>query len=306
MFDPIISDDRKYVANMFKKGWMIDDLNIRDEIMMDFVTDIDINAIRFWYPLTRDIYELMDITSKSTFINKSLEFHKKRALSEATSIPLIFINPELIYKESRRPITDMTSFKQPISIVSPNKIPVTRYATSMSGRLFSTITLDPSGTEYIGTFYYYEKESTTFLSYNTSMTFRNKYHCLITLDINNKYKYLRDFMEEDKFFMSWHNGVLSNDLLMTPLQACELRRWTGGIYTEEFALALPQVPHYAGHYLTLYAKEDILDQAICQLGRDNGIDIIILTDMVGSFKVVTEVLDTRDRLVSFSSLIYND
>jgi len=93
---------------------------------------------------------------------------------------------------------------------------------------------------------------------------------------------------------------------MTPLQAYKIRTLTGGMYTQEFVESLPQVNHYAGHYLSLYAKEDDLDQAICQLGRDHGIDIIILTHMIDSFKIVTEVLDTKDRLISFGSLIYTN
>ena len=62
--------------------------------------------------------------------------------------------------------------------------------------------------------------------------------------------------------------------------------------------------HYAGQYLHLYAAEDELDQPLCILGRKHNIDIIILENMVGSHLIITEILDTRDRMDSFSSLLY--
>src|SRR5438132_6936899 len=74
--------------------------------------------------------------------------------------------------------------------------------------------------------------------------------------------------------------------------------------TKEFADSLPQVPHYAGTYIGLYALEDKLDQPLCLLGREYNLDVIILRNMVGSHQVVTEVLDTRTREESFKSLIY--
>ncbi len=57
--------------------------------------------------------------------------------------------------------------------------------------------------------------------------------------------------------------------------------------------------------LGLYAAEDDLDQHLCNLGKLCNIDVIILTDMVGSHQIVTEVLDTRPRNVSFGSLKYS-
>ena len=65
------------------------------------------------------------------------------------------------------------------------------------------------------------------------------------------------------------------------------------------------VNKYVGRFLGLYAKEDDFDQSICIAVRAKSIDIIILTDMIGSHQVVTEILDTRERSVSFKSLLYN-
>ena len=39
-------------------------------------------------------------------------------------------------------------------------------------------------------------------------------------------------------------------------------------------------------------------------GKERGLDVIVLTHMVGMYQVVTEILDTRSRAESFNSLLY--
>lgn len=51
---------------------------------------------------------------------------------------------------------------------------------------------------------------------------------------------------------------------------------------------------YCGMLLNLYAEEDELDQPLCRMASKLCYDIVILTHMVGSHQVVTEVLDTRN------------
>lgn len=74
---------------------------------------------------------------------------------------------------------------------------------------------------------------------------------------------------------------------------------TGEIFTQEEVDALPPVKFYVGEQLKLRADEDDFDQPICLAGKKKDIDIIILTHIVGSRQVVTEVLDTKDRSDSF-------
>ncbi len=56
--------------------------------------------------------------------------------------------------------------------------------------------------------------------------------------------------------------------------------------------------------LHLYAIEDSLDTEICKAAAVKGIDIVIFTHMTGSYQVVSELVDTRERLSSFEHLIY--
>ncbi len=57
------------------------------------------------------------------------------------------------------------------------------------------------------------------------------------------------------------------------------------------------------HYIKeLYADEDRFDQPLCTLARHVGIDCLILTHMVGKTRLVTEILDTRDRTESYAAI----
>ena len=57
-------------------------------------------------------------------------------------------------------------------------------------------------------------------------------------------------------------------------------------------------------YFDLYGLEDVWDQPLCVGASKAGYDIVVLENMVGKYQVVTEVLDTRSREDSFSSLLY--
>lgn len=54
---------------------------------------------------------------------------------------------------------------------------------------------------------------------------------------------------------------------------------------------LPQTKRYVGY------------QEICLDGKQIGLDIIVLTHMIGLYQVVTEMLDTRNRDECFASLV---
>jgi hypothetical protein len=99
-------------------------------------------------------------------------------------------------------------------------------------------------------------------------------------------------LDEHENLRLYIEGVTPPDLRLTPQQLGA---------TDPSILPTKE---YAGVFLGLYALEDDLDQPLCNLASEKGIDIIILTHMVGSHQVVSEVLDTRDRSDSFSSLLF--
>jgi hypothetical protein len=189
--------------------------------------------------------------------------------------------------------------------------PVTRYATGMSKGLFynKDANKTESQKEYCGTFYYLQPGSLTLLSFRAgrSRSFFNKLSAMLHFDRNHpSVKELIDtYYNEYPYLRMYNEGKLPPDLMMTPNEVIGLPE--APIYdawSDDRVNTLPQRRSYAGPYLGLYAMEDLFDQPICVEASKSGIDVMLLTNMVGSFQVVSEVLDTRSRTDSFSSLVY--
>lgn len=258
----------------------------------------DMRVIEFWSTKKDVTIFTNNLRDEMNWRYKTLETLKREAVERASSIALKMYAPELLYKESNRPITDMSLFRSPLSLtckredIVASKIaiegeawqiaPVTRYALGMSkGLYYSDDTLP---VDICGTSYYMEPKSTTLLAYKTSLKAFNKTNACRKLGVRTEaYSEIEDHIE----------GDLPLDLMMTPEE-------TGN----EDGANLPPVPHYAAEYLGLYAAEDHLDQPLCIAARNAGYDIVVLENMVGSFQIVTEVLDTRSREDSFKSLVY--
>lgn len=205
--------------------------------------------------------------------------------------------PDLVYP-SGRPITDMALFRNtnsnrvPISDIKDGKwmewsvIPVTRYANGMSGALFYKTQGD-----YCGTFYYNEPNSTTFLAYKRAFRSFNKSTAMAALSKKCPHTLRQEFVtnaaipidSNDRELLAHANGELPRDLI---LEMNGIKFYGGAI---EYGL---------------YAAEDKFDQPLCKLAAKLGYDIVILEAMVGSFQIVTEVLDVRSRKDSFLSLVF--
>ena len=254
--------------------------------------------------------------NNTTWYYSTLETHKKNGVQKAISLPLMYLAPHLVYNGSKRPKTDMDLFRSPVStVISTDKIinnqitlngevwnciPVSRYGQGMSKGMYHTEE-DEEFTEeqFCGTFYYYEPESTTFLAYKTSRTYFNKSDALDKLG--------QEFDDEligyiDGFLQMHMNGEIPPDLKLTPKEYIRIFEDKEQFYTP----TVSDTPHYLANILNLYAIEDEHDQTLCNAGREHDIDIIILTHMIGSNQIVTEVLDTRSRVDSFRSLIYTN
>jgi hypothetical protein len=261
----------------------------------------------------------------------------------AISLPLILYDDDQVYK-SLRPKTDMSIFRQINSLQyykkfiheyeqidshiklivlkddsSSMSIPVTRYSTGMSKGLY----FEETGSEFCGTFYYYEPESETYLTFESYRIYRNKFEAVQDLyiesgintpiespDIETYEDSLDDFTDEElakdlryrEFVHDYFEDPrkFPNDLEMTPKEFENL-----GIQVNlQSPNGVPNIPRYIGAIASLVAKGDMYDQLICNTAKDLKIDIIIFTHMIGSHQIVPEVLDTRSRFDSFSHLAY--
>jgi hypothetical protein len=222
-----------------------------------------------------------------------------------------------------------------LSGVTWKLIPVTRYAAGMKRGLFYNGTTDEESEAdvYCGTFYYLEEESDTYLmvreknthqSFNKTTAMREIAPDKITYTKNSHivdahiYGHISvhpvlvlgapmDGSQKTRLpvhCLQCPDGPLGSalpnglpqDLILTPQEVGKVL----GLDTS----GLDQTPHYAGVKMTLYAEEDRFDQPLCIACKERGIDVLILTHMVGSRQVVKEVLDTRSRSESFNSLCY--
>jgi len=253
---------------------------------------------------------------------RSLEYNvsnSKFVLSRllAHGIPMNLVNAYLIYR-SGRPRTTMAG----MTIVSPvdwetelnavklfasddpvlipsdwmNKLvevhqsslfPVIRYGAGMSKGTY-TKTYGANATEsFCGTFYYYEPDSTIFLRARDILVCPNKLCAMAYLvgvsetarmfdrdikDGNQTYRRtpVRDILDAD----SW-------DQLITEMVVGNF--------------------DFTQHRETMYALEDRFDQPLCNASRGR-FELVVLTSMTGENRVVTEILDTRSRQLSFGML----
>lgn len=223
---------------------------------------------------------------------------REEAVANANGLQLSFIAPDMIYK-SGRPKTDMSMFRNSNSNVVKKEeirdskwqewkvIAVTRYASGMQRSLFYIE--GEKVQQYCGTFYYHEPESTTFLAYKTVLRSFNK-----TTAIEDLLKELPSspLTEEARGLLEWMNKYYP-----------DVRRHINGELPHDLRYTTASgISYYDGDLL--YASEDNLDQILCKVAASAGYDIVILEAMVGSFQVVTEVLDVRSRHDSFLSLLY--
>lgn len=72
----------------------------------------------------------------------------------------------------------------------------------------------------------------------------------------------------------------------------------------KLASSIPQIPKFCGKWLGMYGIEDIFDQILSLIGKELNIDIIIFEKSVGNTGYVTEILDCREKIDSYNSLIF--
>jgi hypothetical protein len=322
VYDPIM---------MIRYGFFPTSVDI-DKPLIDYINGMDIPTLKFWH-LERDVKLLLALNNEPRWSYSTLETHKRNGVTLAISLPLMLYAPEFVYHQSKRPVNDMALFRSPVSNkvrrsdiinntvlldnVEWKVIPVTRYTAGMRRGLFLGET---NINEFCGTFYYYEPESTTLLAHQTSASYFNKYIAVQAL--NGDPSILEQFTGNLKF-MKYSNGELPQDAMLTPDQynaflldvnsEYEKLAMTGSLTETQDSYYNPSMqykdtkgvspnPYYIGG--EFYAIEDDLDQPLCELGKANNLEIIILESMPGKYQVVTEILDTRKREDSVRSLIY--
>lgn len=215
-------------------------------------------------------------------------------------------------------------------------LPVIRYQYGMTrGGYYSE---ESENKSWCGTFYYYEKEASTLLYAKTYTVFRNKYDAFYQLKklvpVHTIYERLQQLGEEVETLKAYsHYHPLFSDeytsnvinffmevMLGTRIKTLETYHkakmlfndyalrgkkvyLTPSVYADpEIGSLVDEITQSKRYITQAYADEDRFDQAICFLAKDLGIECIILTHMAGKTRIVSEVLDTRNRQESFNSI----
>lgn len=293
--------------------------------LLELINDPNFVSCLFKSPRNQDYYDsirpflITDPNSKNSVVRNYLSFN----------IPRNFITQILLY-ESGRPVADVSQYLKKFSI--PTKlisgevnvlsnlddpyyicdvqdgqytdrfVPVVRYQKGMSGYL----TTGDWNPEMCGTFYYFEPQSEFLLSFNTVLVTWNKITgCLdLGISLQEVYQMLYQRMRNE-FFETEYSDQSSED--MEEIYPDGIGYNVHGETLEEqwFEVVLQYRDRDLDpmeHIPEMYAVEDIFDQLICKTGREKGIEGIVLKYMTGKTRVVTEVVDTRERRESFENI----
>jgi hypothetical protein len=187
--------------------------------------------------------------------------------------------------------------------------PVSRYAESIDVGLYH----NQKG-NFCGTFYYIEPESTVYLISDKVIFARTKTSAAqLIAEPQTKFavweKQERTSIRRPRYQKLYDEGKLRSGLLYTPIQAHTELKYQG--YRDPYSIT--QHPVYMGAMSIkeydidnpgLYASEDEYDQPLCIEMKRQGIEIACLTEMIGAFGIVSELLDARERKKSFDNLVY--
>jgi hypothetical protein len=179
--------------------------------------------------------------------------------------------------------------------VSPLLLPIVRYEAGMSRGLY----YETAEGEFCGTYFYFEPDSGFYLESDTTYVASNKISAAIQLGLSVE-KLYRDEAE------SWGRGRAD------PLAAylAEFGYHDRKLTAEEL---LVRIIHESlliddKNYRTAahphYAFEDVLDQPLCMVGREMGVDCFLFKYCSTRTRVVSEVLDNRPRDICYNHIYY--
>lgn len=198
------------------------------------------------------------------------------------------------------PLLPLTVADPPDGLLLKVYTPVNRYQLGEVGYL---TVIGHEENQWCGTFYYYEPESPFFLYAPRVLVSWNKITACLDLDMDfdtvahivyESRKTWIKFDQNDNEIEGYPNNMGFNVAGTTKQE-----QWTNVTRAYQHRKIDPTI-----HIPEFYAAEDAFDQPLCLLAAQNQIDVIILKYMTGETRVVTEILDTRDRTASFSNIIF--
>ena len=160
-----------------------------------------------------------------------------------------------------------------------------------------------------GTFYFYEPESNEHLNLGRTLISANKLDSYLKLtgltwsssssdpDVRKAVGYYENYINDKKFFRRILSNLDDAESLVGVRQRFDkgVRIPTGELYNALFY-------DEKGDNISLsFGVFDFLDQQLCLLAKNNGFDTLIFQREPGTTRPNTEILDIRDRNVSYAS-----
>lgn len=322
-FDVAVDDSDEIEPDSFKTS------EIAKYVEDNYLKRYDKRTLTFWFGVK---FLQVRFEKWLYFSENALE---RRAQETPESFSLV-VNGHFnkVFEHSRRAKTQMQLFRT-VNSKTLHHVPaantmirVTRYAEGMKGGLFHN---DPGAESksYCGTFYYHEPDSNVFLQYKKKLVAKDKREAAEKLGIHSMFRKhwkhdnesdeeyrLRMEIDREKALRLALENKGTESLMFTPRELINFVKNNDITHHNprfNYIINGPasrlinmqhQRKYYCGHVLMLYALQDFLDQPICTAAYKQGYDIVVLTHMVGSRQMVTEVLDVRSREESFANLHY--
>jgi hypothetical protein len=309
-------------TNLSKENWTTLFKDIYFPYQDGFMSDYEKTLITEYrklakkYPLFSfdDAFIAVDANATYDQIKEYILYH---IFDPHTRLLLAYFNKNIKvsrYPQTERPITDM-AFATNNCTIEGLWFPIVRY-----DNLYYKYDED-----YCGTFYYFEPDSTNYLNLGKTLIAANKIHAYILL-----------FSKQDELESirtgTPIGGILAHSIITFinggRLQDSDLTRkvkfydlylpilnYLTTVYNKENDIINVRLINRnglledaKGNYEPKIAKGsffagfDELDQIICQEARKQNYDTILLQREPGLTRMVTEILDTRDRSISYSNI----
>lgn len=241
--------------------------------------------------------------------------------SERLSVIVSYKNPKYShsrYPRTGRPLSTMT-FAGNNCVIGALYLPVIRYEGLYHGPTKADSTI-------CGTFYYYEPDSTNFLNLGRVLVAANKIDASIKLDtfISNETQtaiatsLVRHALSFSDSRYVLRTGQLPHDIVTEFDDAVEffskILEDETDVDTNIYDFSKYPNSNTNEKIDSLYEKNgsywasdlvgifDPLDQLLCNAARKAGYDTVILQREPGETRAVTEILDVRDRSVSYANI----
>jgi hypothetical protein len=171
--------------------------------------------------------------------------------------------------------------------------PVVRYGAGMSKGIYTHTYSRKTDEKFCGTFYYYESGSKILIKARNILICPNKM-CAAAY-----------FLGINAVLESFKTRVYIGDVSYEPHPVENVFGFKNPKFNSWENILKDMVLgnfDFKIHYPSMYALEDRFDQVVCNNAAGK-FDLVVLTSMTGLERMVTEILDPRDRRVSFGNLL---